>query len=121
MNKNALTECIALINTIEQDIILYEKEGIICESFKEIIDEPQKIDFLIDEINKYLLPRLYYAREILNKGKTINKNKINYGDYIIKCWPHEASLGLDLMELLKLLQGNTRKESNTDLIKVEKI
>lgn len=102
MNKKALIKCIALINTIERDIILYEK-GIIPDLFKEIVDEPEKIGFLIDDINEYLLPKLYYIRENLEKQKRIHKGKMNYGDYIIKCWPHDTLLGLDLMELLKLL------------------
>ncbi|MBR2970533.1 MAG: hypothetical protein IKC48_01910 [Clostridia bacterium] len=103
MNKEALIECITLINKIERDIILYKK-GIISDLFKEILfEQTEDLSFLIDEINNYILPKLYYIKETIEKGKKINKSKSDYGDYIVKNWQHESTLGLELMKFYKLL------------------
>lgn len=103
MNSIILMKCNNLINVIQESIFLYNK-GTISDVFKEIISsEPEKINFLINEINTYILPELYYIKETIEENKKIKKSKINYGDYVIKNWPHESSLGLDLIKLLKYL------------------
>ncbi|MBE5731012.1 MAG: hypothetical protein E7350_03595 [Clostridiales bacterium] len=103
MNKEALIICVTLINKIERDIFLYEK-GIVSDLFKEtLFKETEDISFLIEEIKKYILPKLYYIKETIEKGKKINKSKSDYGDYIVKNWQHESTLGLELMKFYKLL------------------
>lgn len=103
MNNIVLMKCNNLINEIKESISLYKK-GIISDLFKEIVfNDSEKISFLIDEINNYILPKLYYIKETIEKNKKIKKSKIDYGDYIIKNWPHESSLGLELIKFLKYI------------------